>query len=178
MRRLNNTPRVWTPQVINSPSSDWLRFNMASEPKKDIDVNQYSTHKSISHGIINVALFISNGKGLRGAIDDLHGDSKCKGDTDCIARSYSYAVAAIFILSLSLLLQVKLGTKFIFPQFLMIVSCLQAIAGYIAIFLGQKDINKLQGEEMKCCDKTNRALLALSFTITLLNALVSGVLQD
>ena len=115
MRRLNNTPRVWTPQVNNSPSSDWLRFNMASEPKKDIDMNQYSTHKSISHGIINVALFISNGKGLRGAIDDLHGDSKCDGDADCISRSYSYAVAAIFILSLSLLLQVKLGTKFIFP---------------------------------------------------------------
>ena len=115
MRRLNDTSRVSTPQVNISPSSDWLRFNMASEPRKDINMNQYSTHKSISHGIINVALFISNGKGLRGAIDGLHGDSKCKGDTDCIARSYSYAVAAIFILSLSLLLQVKLGTKFIFP---------------------------------------------------------------
>jgi len=139
--------------VNNSPS-----FNMASEPNKGVDMNQYSTHKSISHGIINVALFISNGKSLRGAIDDLHGDSKCNGDPDCISRSYSYAVAAIFIISLSLLLQ--------------------AIAGYIAIFLGHKDIKTLQAEEMKCCDKTNKALLAISFTITLLNALVSGLLQD
>ena len=50
-----------------------------------------------SHGIINIALFISNGQELRDAIGSLKGDSD----------SYSYPEVVICALALSMLLQVR-----------------------------------------------------------------------
>ena len=58
-----------------------------------VNLNKYTTKKTISHGMLNLALLMSNCKNLKRAVDDLKSD-------------FEYAVAAIILLSVMILLQV------------------------------------------------------------------------
>ena len=60
-----------------------------------VNLNKYTTKKTISHGMLNLALLMSNCKNLKRAVDDL------KSHDD-----FEYAVAAIILLSVMILLQV------------------------------------------------------------------------
>ena len=70
------------------------QMKMGGKSQKKKDSSSTINH---SHGIINIALFISNGQELRDAIGSL------KGDND----SYSYPEVVICALALSMLLQVR-----------------------------------------------------------------------
>ena len=60
-----------------------------------VNLNKYTTKKTISHGMLNLALLMSNCKNLKRAVDDL------KSNDD-----FEYAIAAIILLSVMILLQV------------------------------------------------------------------------
>ena len=60
-----------------------------------VNLNKYTTKKTISHGMLNLALLMSNCKNLKRAVDDL------KSNDD-----FEYAVAAVILLSVMILLQV------------------------------------------------------------------------
>ena len=59
-----------------------------------VNLNKYTTKKTISHGMLNLALLMSNCKNLKRAVDDLKSDD------------FEYAIAAIILLSVMILLQV------------------------------------------------------------------------
>ena len=61
-----------------------------------VNLNKYTTKKTISHGMLNLALLMSNCKNLKRAVDDLKSN-----DDD-----FDYAVAAVILLSVMILLQV------------------------------------------------------------------------
>ena len=78
--------------------------------------NRDSSTINHSHGIINFALLISNGQEIKNAIGFLTGDNP---------SSYSnsaYAIAAICLLSLSLLLQVRMTPIIMITNWILLIT--------------------------------------------------------
>jgi len=117
-------------------------------PANPVDMNRYSSRKSLAHGLLNVTLFINNLSSIRHINNTMQ-----TGQTP-----WSFSVTAYILLVLSLILQV--------------------VSGFITIFLTKTDLNKVTDPvKANKVDKVNTWLSAISFAITISNIIASSLVN-